>query len=77
MNSTEGRRGVAAVLKELFLKMDALQQKWLVRILLKEMKISIGHKAVLNAFHRIENVLFKNVTETIENNDIFVVLSTL
>ena len=29
-NETEGRRGVTKILRELFLKMDARQQKWLV-----------------------------------------------
>ena len=29
-NESEGRRGVTKILRELFLKMDARQQKWLV-----------------------------------------------
>ena len=29
-NEGEGRRGVTKILRELFLKMDARQQKWLV-----------------------------------------------
>ena len=29
-NETEGRHGVTKILRELFLKMDARQQKWLV-----------------------------------------------
>ena len=36
--------------------MDEVQQKWLVRFILKDIKISLGHKAVLSAFHRKQNI---------------------
>ena len=39
------------ILKDLFLKMDALQQKWLVRIILKDMKLGIGENGIINTMH--------------------------
>ena len=37
-NETEGRKAVSKILKDLFLKMDAMQQKWLVRLILKSVR---------------------------------------
>ena len=51
VNEKEGRKGVARILKDLFLKMDAVQQKWLVRLILKDMKISLGQNSIISAFH--------------------------
>ena len=51
VNEKEGRKGVVRILKDLFLKMDAVQQKWLVRLILKDMKISLGQNSILSAFH--------------------------
>lgn len=31
--------------------MTALQQKWLIRIILKDIKLGIGHQKILNCFH--------------------------
>jgi len=51
VNESEGRKAVANLLKELFLKMDATQQKWLVRLILKDMRLSLGQNSILNAVH--------------------------
>ena len=42
---------MAKILKEIFLKMDAMQQKWFVRVILKDMKVSLGVNSILQAFH--------------------------
>jgi len=39
------------ILKDLFMTMDALQQKWLIRIILKNVKV-VGEKPLLTALHR-------------------------
>ena len=40
----EGRRGLERVWKGVFMRTTALQQKWLVRIVLKDLKWGIGQK---------------------------------
>ena len=59
VNEKEGRKGVARILKDLFLKMDAVQQKWLVRLILKDMKISLGQNSILSAFHPDAKEMFE------------------
>ena len=50
-SETEGRKAVTKILKDLFLKMDALEQKWLVRIILKDMRLGIGETNIFNTMH--------------------------
>ena len=50
-NETEGRSGVTKILQKLFLKMDAVQQKWLVRIILKDMRIRLGENTIFHTMH--------------------------
>lgn len=57
-NANEGRSGVTRQLLLLFKKMDALQQKWLVRIILKDMKLGIGQDTILKHFHPDAKDLF-------------------
>jgi DNA ligase-4 len=49
---------VAVILKEMFLKMDAVQQKWFVRLILKEMRTSLSVNSILQAFHPDARDLF-------------------
>ena len=68
LNQSGGRRAVAAVFKELFLQMDAIEQKWLIRIILKEMKLSMGPNTILTAFHRLVldfNLLITDIILTV------------
>lgn len=41
-NANDGRQGVERVLLDVFKRMSDLQQKWLVRIILKDMKLGMG-----------------------------------
>ena len=41
-NENEGRKAVTKILQDLFLKMDAIQTKWLVRLILKSMKLGMA-----------------------------------
>uniref|UniRef100_A0A8C4R0L4 DNA ligase n=1 Tax=Eptatretus burgeri TaxID=7764 RepID=A0A8C4R0L4_EPTBU len=50
-NSHGGRADMRAVLQRLLHKTSALQHKWLVRMLLKELRLGLGERAVLATFH--------------------------
>ena len=50
-HETEGRKAVTEILKQLFVKLDAEQQKWLVRIILKNLGLDLGETTVLNQMH--------------------------
>lgn len=45
------RKAVNEILFELFRQMDATMFKWLIRILLKDVKCGLGQKGTLQAFH--------------------------
>ena len=47
----EGTKEVERLLKQMFLKMAPLQQKWFVRLILKDLKIGLGPTAILTTFH--------------------------
>ena len=47
----EGTEQMKAILKDMFLKMSPMQQKWFVRIILKDLKIGVGPTAILSTFH--------------------------
>merc|ERR1719481_1546400 len=49
--SGEGRRGVARIFKHMFLNMDATEQKWFVRLILKDLHLGLGLAALLSALH--------------------------
>ena len=54
VSATKGRAGpdgVEGILMSLFKRMTAIQVKWLVRIILKDMHIGLGEKTILNTFH--------------------------
>uniref|UniRef100_UPI00358EDA60 DNA ligase 4 isoform X2 n=1 Tax=Myxine glutinosa TaxID=7769 RepID=UPI00358EDA60 len=51
-NSRGGRADMRAALQRLLHKTSALQHKWLVRMMLKELRLGLGERAVLAAFHR-------------------------
>ena len=54
VSSTKGRAGpdgVEGILMSLFKRMNAIQVKWLVRIILKNMQIGLGEKTILSTFH--------------------------
>lgn len=42
----------------MLLKFSANEQKWLIRLLLKDMRLGIAHTKILNAYHRDANELF-------------------
>merc|ERR1711981_1222881 len=54
VSATKGRAGpdgVEGILMGLFKRMTAIQVKWLVRIILKDMHIGLGEKTILSTFH--------------------------
>ena len=47
------KQAVNEILLGMFKEMDAVMVKWLVRIILKDLKFGgIGHKVILDAFHK-------------------------
>jgi hypothetical protein len=43
-----GSKGVEQVLMDLFRKLNSIQIKWLVRIILKDLKLGLGPDTILN-----------------------------
>jgi hypothetical protein len=46
--SRDGSKGVERVLMDLFRKLSGVQLKWLVRIILKDLKLGLGPDTILN-----------------------------
>ena len=57
VGETEGRKAVGAILKDLFKNTGAVQQKWFVRLILKQMKFT--DVKVLNALHPDAREMFE------------------
>eukprot|EP00727_Mastigamoeba_balamuthi_P008071 m51a1_g3885 putative dna ligase 4 (896) ;mRNA; r:52842-56103 len=55
LNAAAGRPQKAAVLKSMLRATTALEQKWIVRIVLKELRVGLSERSVLGYFH--ENAL--------------------
>ena len=53
------KQAVNEILLGMFKEMDAVMVKWLVRIILKDLKFGgIGRKVILDAFHKDANEYF-------------------
>ena len=52
------KKGVNEILFDMFRKMDSIMFKWLVRIILKDVKIGLGQKALFSYFHGDANDLY-------------------
>ena len=67
------KKGVNEILFDMFRKMDSMMFKWLVRIILKDVKIGLGQKALFSYFHGDANDLydtnanFRKVSESCSN----------
>lgn len=58
-HASEGRRGVERVLMGFFRRMTAVQQKWMVRVVLKDLKVGgLGQKTIMDALHPDANDLY-------------------
>jgi DNA ligase-4 len=58
------RKEKEKVLKTMLRRTTALEQKWIVRIILKELKIGLSEKSILNYFHE-DAVDYFNVTSSL------------
>ncbi|XP_050440237.1 DNA ligase 4 [Adelges cooleyi] len=69
-------RQVENILQILLVKMSAIQQKWLIRLLLKDMRLGVAHKKILNVYHQDANDLYdvsnslKKVCQMLNNPDV-------
>lgn len=57
--------GIDEELTIMMRKMSAVEQKWLVRILLKDMKLGVGNNKILHTFHQ-DSVDLYDVTNSLE-----------
>jgi DNA ligase-4 len=62
----EGQRQVNTSIKHLLVNLSALQLKWLIRIILKDLKIGIKEQIILESFHDDAPDLY-NFTSSLEN----------
>eukprot|EP01116_Phalansterium_solitarium_P022237 TRINITY_DN7271_c0_g1_i3.p1 TRINITY_DN7271_c0_g1~~TRINITY_DN7271_c0_g1_i3.p1 ORF type:complete len:974 (-),score=418.09 TRINITY_DN7271_c0_g1_i3:27-2948(-) len=58
LNRVTDRKDKMRVLKELIRRTTAEEQKWIVRIILKDLKIGMSEKVVLNYFHKDAQALY-------------------
>lgn len=57
------------ILQSMLLKLSANEQKWLIRLLLKDMRLGIAHTKILKAYHDDANDLYdicNDLTKVIE-----------
>lgn len=46
------------ILQSMLLKVSAIEQKWLIRLLLKDMRLGLAHTKILKAYHNDANDLY-------------------
>lgn len=64
--------GVEEGIMKLFVKCGSAKlQKWVIRIILKEMHLGMGHNGILNALHPDGAELFANTTNLLEVSNIY------
>jgi len=49
---------VEQILQSMLLKVSAIEQKWLIRLLLKDMRLGLAHTKILKAYHDDANDLY-------------------
>ena len=54
---SDGSRGIERILLDLFRKLNSVQIKWLVRIILKDLKLGLGHETILNLVRQLPRLL--------------------
>ncbi|XP_060868826.1 DNA ligase 4 isoform X1 [Metopolophium dirhodum] len=57
-HATNESREVEQILQSMLLKLSANEQKWLIRLLLKDMRLGIAHTKILKAYHDDANDLY-------------------
>ncbi|KAL5243761.1 hypothetical protein ACI65C_011171 [Semiaphis heraclei] len=57
-HATNESREVEQILQLMLLKLSANEQKWLIRLLLKDMRLGIAHTKILKAYHNDANDLY-------------------
>ena len=62
---SDGSRGNERILLDLFRKWNSVQIKWLVRIILKDLKLGLGHETILNLVRQLPRLLnFESLGKT-------------
>ena len=58
-NEAEGKKAVEMILRDLYQKMDALELKWLVRVILKRLPLGVGETFLFKAMHDDAKALYE------------------
>ncbi|KAL7418092.1 ATP dependent DNA ligase domain-containing protein [Mrakia frigida] len=66
LSKATGDEAKSAILSKFYHNLEAKDQRWLVRIILKDLKITVKEKSILNIFHPDAMALF-NVTSDLRN----------
>jgi DNA ligase-4 len=64
-NAKKNKQGVLKSIMHLLKNMSALEQKWLIRMIMKELKCGISQQTVFSLFHEDAEDLY-NVTNSLE-----------
>ena len=57
-NANKDRAGVKKALEHMLRNMSAKEQKWLIRIIMKELKLGISQQSIFSVFHDDAEDLF-------------------
>ena len=58
-NEAEGKRAVEMILRDLHQKMDAMEVKWLVRVILRKLPLGVGEVLLFKAMHHDAKSLYE------------------
>ncbi|CAG8658863.1 19827_t:CDS:10, partial [Dentiscutata erythropus] len=58
LNASSGQSESRIIIRNFFTKCTAIEQKWIIRIILKELKIGMSEKTIFSAFHPDASSLF-------------------
>ncbi|CAG8785113.1 42291_t:CDS:10, partial [Gigaspora margarita] len=58
LNASSGQNEARIIIRHFFTKCTAIEQKWIIRIILKELKIGMSEKTIFSAFHPDASSLF-------------------
>lgn len=57
---------IEQILLSMLLKFSANEQKWLIRLLLKDMRLGVAQKKILSTYHRDANDLYDSCSSLIK-----------
>ena len=58
-NEAEGKRAVEMILRDLYQKMDAVELKWFVRVIMKKLPLGVGEERLFKSMHHDAKALYE------------------